>query len=66
MILATYVGECPDCDQPIRPGDPIDQYGDMPWAHTTCPPPPPVTPPCPACWQVPSLSGACGCPGEAT
>lgn len=66
---ARYPGTC------LRGRDQID-VGDLlvydeeveAWVHQACKhdtaDDPAPRPPCQSCWQVPSVSGACGCPGS--
>lgn len=56
---ATYQSECPECDNPIRPGDVIVVV-DGEWAHATCRPLPALQI-CSMCFMEKANSGACGC-----
>lgn len=59
---ARYHSRCPACDELIRPGDPV-KWDDDAVIHVDCEALAPDEPAeaCPACFMVPSLTGACGC-----
>jgi len=64
LLYARHPGICPDCDEPITPGDPIRHTPDG-WTHAVCLPGPPAriesTDLCTACFTYRALSGACAC-----
>lgn len=57
---ARYPGRCGVCDGQIRPGDSAT-YVDDEIAHAACPQPTALAEPCPRCFMVPAVSGACDC-----
>lgn len=62
---AKYRSLCMACDEYIRPGQRA-QYEDGEVVHASCDLATPeammaLGTPCEKCWQVPSISGACGC-----
>lgn len=63
-FTAQYDGTCGICSESIRKGDRLDHF-DGEVVHTSCLPTSArdtVTGhTCPICWEVKSVSGACGC-----
>ena len=66
-FTAKYDGICPECKEPIRKGDQLEWF-DGSVLHAACEPDAvrdeAPRPTCPRCWQVLSVSGACGCDPE--
>jgi len=68
-LEARYPGTCLRGRDQIDVGDLLvhDEELDA-WVHAGCAhdpaDEPAPAPPCTTCWQVPSVSGACGCPGS--
>ena len=63
---AAYDGPCDECDTPIRAGDHIMRNTAGGYVHVECPDAAGTVgrEPCASCFQVPSVTGVCGC--EAT
>lgn len=64
---AKYDGLCSACKEPIRVGDKLEWVGGE-VVHSECIPDDvqekPTRPTCPKCWQIVSVTGACGCDPE--
>ena len=68
-MRATYTTRCPECDEPIQPGDQITSTEDSQWVHRAC-----VNPDgaevlgtyafCPDCGLELPTSGVCDCTKE--
>lgn len=66
---AKYDGICGECKEPIYKGDQLvwdDDHGNA--VHSECVPDDakekPLRATCPKCWQILSVTGACGCDPE--
>lgn len=63
---AMYPGPCGDCPDPIQPDDEVVFVADV-LVHATCQPSALRAEaalnkaPCPSCFIVPAVNGACGC-----
>lgn len=69
MLEARYPGRCLRGDDQIDVGDLLVRDDELDaWVHHTCAQDrstePAAAPPCQTCWQIPSVSGACGCEGS--
>lgn len=66
-FVAKYDGWCHGCRQPINEGDRLE-WVDGEVVHEDCVPDAvreePPRPTCPTCWQIVSVTGACGCDPE--
>ncbi len=66
-ITARYPGRCLRGDDRIDVDDVLTYDDDLDtWVHVTCATDPSDAPetaaaPCPHCWQIPSIAGACAC-----
>lgn len=63
IFPARYPGRCGVCDGRIEPDDSVT-YVDDELAHAACPEPVALAEPCPRCFMIPAVNGACGCEAD--